>query len=160
MRITRVLAAAAVAGTLLVPGQAGAATPHPGSCTGVVEGVLVPANPAGLAETAALAVVSGQVECHRDPLTTAPVDLLTPYTGHIDIEVMTASGAFVCDAPFREYDAVGQVLVMEIEHVCVIPVSQPLRTQTLYARLRWATMPPYICCGERRVALSPVGVDS
>ena len=66
-------------------------------------------------------------------------DLLTPYTGHIDIEIMTASGAFVCDAPYRAYDAVGPVLVMEIEHACVIPVSQPLRTQTLYARLRWAT---------------------
>ncbi len=150
------LAAAAVAASLLTT-PASAATPHPATCVGAVEGVLVPANPGNLAVTAAVAVVSGQVECHPDPLWTPPGALLTAYTGHIDIEVMTASGVFVCDAPFQEFPSAGPVLVMTIAHTCVIPVTQPLRTSPLYARLRWATMPPYICCGERRALLNPVG---
>jgi hypothetical protein len=157
VRITRLLVAVAIAATAMTaPADAG--TPSPASCQTKIEGAVVPANPGGVAATASVIVVSAQVECHRDPLTTPPIELDDHWWGHISLDVTTDSGQSMCGHGPDTFNAVGPVLVMAFQQTCVLPVTEPARLRPLTAHLYWATLPPYQCCGIRHQPLNPVGI--
>lgn len=157
MRITKALCAVALSAAAVSP-VASAAPPHPDSCTATVEGVTVPANPGGIVATAAVVAVAGEVVCVRDVLASTIGELATPYEGHIDLDVYTDTGVHVCDVPFLPVQSAGPVLAMAHAGQCVLDVTNPYRTRPLRVRLRWAAMPPYVCCGDLWANVSPAGV--
>lgn len=158
MRFTKLFAVVVLAGSTFAP-QAGATPPpDPHTCTATLEGAVVPANPAGLIQTAAIVVAAGEVVCLRDVLNSTPNETLSTYSGHITIAIVTDQGDLLCDKGPVVANSVGPVLVNAIDIECIVPVTDPRRTRPLKAVLHWATLSPYWCCDSIETPLSPVGV--
>lgn len=94
--------------------------------------------------TAGVIEASAVVTCQLTGLlTTPPVDDVPPYQGQITI-LVRLNGAITgdCVAGVPEGNlipSVGPTLVMNLNAVCILPVSDP-RNGTITVELDWATM--------------------
>lgn len=161
-RTLAALAAAGLLATVNAPARA-ADAPPPSSCLAAIEGAATPADPGGLLATASVVTFAVEIVCVRDPLRTPPIELAEPYTGHLTTGVFAQDGSHVCapiDPTGGVFQSAGPVLVMAVTGTCVLPVSDPRRTQPMHVRAYWATMPPYRCCEVRFVPISPVGAST
>lgn len=158
MRLRTYAAAVLCAASLAAP--AAANPPHPNACTAVGSGAVVPANPGGLASTAAVVAFGADVVCAKDLLATPPQEHADLYKGHLTVVLLAQNGGAVCGArsAVSEWPSVGSVLVMAVHDVCVIPVTDARRLQPLSVQIYWATLSPYVCCGSKNVPITPVGV--
>ena len=158
MRITKLCAAAVLAGSVFVP-QAGAVPPpNPGECKATLEGVRTPGDPLVLVPTGSVAVVTAQVVCVRDVLNSTPNETLSTYGGDVTL-VISVPGRDVCTTGAQVYSSVGPVLVMPAVLPCVIGFADPARNQTLHVTLHWATYnPSYNCCDNLQLDLTPADV--
>jgi hypothetical protein len=173
MRLSKIVAVAAVIAGLIAPQSAHASDPppHPSTCLPKVEVAATPADPAGIVATGVVAVASAQIVCtwvHSNPLDHT-VNQLVNWSGHITIYFQTSSGILLsCAHGPDRIPGVGPLLVLAAVQTCFIPVSDPARLNTLEVVVHWATLAPpgpgtppdgyYVCCDSRVVQATPVGV--